>query len=487
APQSLDPHHISTPAEHRIVMGLFEGLVAPDPETARATPGVAERWEISDDGLEYTFHLRDDAVWSDGTPITAHDFVESWMRVLNPRTAAPSAWFAAQFIAGAQAFYRGEVGADAVAIRAVDDRTFQFETVRPTPYVLDTLSHYAFQVVPLHAIEEYGDQWTMPENFVGNGPYTVTAWDPRGRVVLEPNDTYWNAPSVQLDRVVFSPVENHVAAFDRYTDGAIHWLPTVPGGRISEAEGRADYHVSPDMGTSYYVLNSEREPLNDPAVRTALGAAIDRQLMVETVNGVGEIPAYSLVPPMPGYPGIEGLHHDRAAAQELLASAGYPGGEGFPELTVLHNASDEHRSLAEFIQHQWRTNLGITVRLESRPWESFVSRTRRGEFDVARAGWIGTYQDPTAFLDMFIAGGDLNYGRFSDERYTRRIAEAREMMSGEARFAALQQAEHILVEEQTAVIPLYHYTNRNMIDVTEWGGWFANGMGWHPVGAIFAY
>ncbi|MFW5826684.1 MAG: peptide ABC transporter substrate-binding protein [Alkalispirochaeta sp.] len=487
APTALDPHQISSPREHRIVMGLFEGLVAPDPETSRATPGLAEWWEITDDGLEYTFFLRQGAVWSDGTGITAHDVVDSWLRVLNPRTAAPSAWLPAQFIKGAQEFHLGEAGAEAVAIRAVDDYTFQFEAVQPTPYLLDLLSHYAFQVVPLHIIDEQGDQWTRPENFVGNGPYTLTEWDSQGRVVLQRNDSYWNAPSVRLDRVVFAPIENDIEAFDQYADGEFDWLPAVSSEHQGEARQRDDYHVSPDLQTTLYLMNTEREPLDDPDVRRALSAVIDRQRMVETVTGAGEIPAYALVPPISGYPGIEGIQEDVATARQLLADAGYPGGAGFPSLTVRHPASEDHQAVAEFVQSQWRDNLGIEVRLESLPRVSFASQIQQGDFDIAPAGWIGAFQDPAAFLDLFVTGGELNHGRFRSERYTLRVAEAARMDSDDNRFSTLQEAERILIEGQTGVIPLYHHANRNLIDLSEWGGWYANVMNVHPVGDIYEY
>ena len=486
-PESLDPHLISGVPEHRIMMAIFEGLVTPDPETARAMPGVAESWDISDDGTEYTFYLRDDAQWSDGTPITAQDFVDSWIRVLDPETAAPYAWFPSMFIEGASEFNAGEADASAVAVRALDESTFQFETVGPLPYVLDALAHYSFQAVPMHVIEEHGDEWTLPENFVGNGPYDLAEWSPQQQIVVEPNPTYWNADKVELDRVVFLPVEEDTTMYNMYINGEMDWATNVPTGQLDDAQLRDDYHVSPYLGTYYYVINNEREPLDDPDVRKALSLALDRELLVDTVTRAGQIPAYSMVPDMEGYPGIDGLGEDVAMAQDLLADAGYPDGEGFPELTILYNTNEAHKSIAEFIQQSWLDNLGIDVTLENQEWGTYLSTRRQSDFDIARAGWIGDYQDPNTFLDMFIAGGAMNGGQFSSERYDELIAQAAQMEAGQERFEVLQEAEEIFIEEQMAVIPIYYYVNQNMIDLEEWGGWYANVMGWHPVGDVAVY
>ncbi len=483
-PESLDPHLISGVPEHRIMMGLFEGLVVPDPETATAIPGVAESWEVSDDGTVYTFYLREDAVWSDGTPVTAQQFVDSWLRILDPELAASYAWFPAIFLEGGEAYNAGEAGPESVAVRALDERTFQFETVGPLPYTLDALTHYSFNVVPLHAIEEYGAEWTLPENFVGNGPYTLAEWSPQERIVLEPNPTFWDADRVEVDRVVFLPVEDDSTMYNMFVNGEMDWATNVPLGRIEDAELREDYHVTAQLATYYYSFNTTREPLNDPRVRQALSLAIDRELLVDTVTRAGQVPAFSMVPEMVGYPGIEGLGEDVELAQQLLAEAGFPGGAGFPEFTILYNTLDAHRSIAEFIQQQWLTNLGISVVLENQEWGTYLDSREQSNFDIARAGWVGDYQDPSTFLDMFITDSALNGGRFSNERYDGLISEAARMQAGPDRYATLAEAEQILIEQEMAVMPIYYYVDLDMIDLSRWGGWYANIMGWHPVGDI---
>ena len=486
-PEALDPALVSGVPEHRILMGLFEGLVVPDPETANEAPGVAESWEISNDGTVYTFHLRDDAVWSDGVAITAQQFVDSWLRMLDPETAAPYAWFPSMFIKGASEYNAGKADASAVAVRALDDKTFQFETVGPLPYVLGALSHYSFAVVPIHAIEKYGADWTKPENMVSNGPYVLEEWMPQQSLSMVSNDTYWNKDKVELSRVTFLPVEDDTTMYNMYLNGEIDWATNVPNGQIDNAKLRDDYQANPQLATYYYVFQTEREPVSDTRVRKALSMAIDRELLIETITRAGQIPAFSIVPSMTGYPAIDGLGEDVSAAQALLADAGYPGGEGFPELVILYNTSEGHKAIAEFIQQQWLDNLGVNVTLENQEWGTYLANRRAGEFEIARAGWVGDYQDPNTFLDMFVSGGAMNGGRYSNAEYDALIEEAATMQAGSARMAKLAQAERLLIEEDQGIMPLYYYVDLDMIDLDSWSGWYANVMGWHPVGDIAAY
>lgn len=482
-PQTLDPHLISTVSEQRILSGLFEGLVTPHPETTRAMPGIAESWEVAEDRVTYTFALRDDARWSDGTAITAEQIVGSWIRILDPETASPAAWFPAMFIDGAAEFNAGEADSSQVALRAVDENTLQFETAGPRPYLIDALAHHSFQVVPLHAIEEYGRDWTLPENFVGNGPYVLTEWSSQDRIVLERNPAYWNAATVELERVAFRAGDD-AALYDMYDRGEIDWATTVPSSRHGEARLRDDYHVSPHLGTYYYVLNNEQAPLDDPDVRRALAMAIDRPALLKAAAPGGQIAAYSLVPDLEGYRGVSGVRQDVAGAQSLLSEAGYPRGRGFPELTILYNSGETHHAIAQAVQAQWLNHLGIDVQLEAQAWGAYVSRWESGDFDIIRVGWIGDYPDPHTFLEMFLADDAMNGGNFSSERYGVLIADAARMERGPDRFAVLQEAEEILVEDQAAVIPIYHYVNRDLIDLQKWSGWYTNVMGWHPVGDI---
>jgi oligopeptide transport system substrate-binding protein len=269
-----------------------------------------------------------------------------------------------------------------------------------------------------------------------------------------------------------------------YLNGEMDWSTDVPAGQIEAAQLRDDFQVSPYLGTYYYVFNNGREPLNDPRVRKALSMAFDRDLLVSTVTKAGELPAYSIVADMTGYPAIDGLGDDYDTARQLLADAGFPGGKGFPALSILYNTHESHKAIAEFIQEQWRENLGVNVTLENQEWATYLASRRAHTFDIARAGWIGDYQDPNTFLDMFVTGGAMNGGQYSNSEYDRLIGKAARMAAGPDRFETLRQAEKIFIEEDMGIMPIYFYVNKDMIDLDKWDGWYANIMGWHPVGDI---
>jgi oligopeptide transport system substrate-binding protein len=483
-PETLDPHLVSGVPEHRIYMSIFEGLFTYDPETAEPVPGLAKSWEVSDDGTVYTFKLRE-TTWSDGTPITAETVKKSWLRMLDPETAAPYAWFPNMFLKGAAEYNSGEAGADAVKIAAVDDYTFKMELVGPLPYVLGALPHYSFGVVPIHAIEEHGKEWTSPENFVGNGPFILEEWVPQDRVSCVPNEKYWDADTVSLDRVVYLPIDDNNTGYNMYINDEVDWMTTIPLDQMDQAKLRDDYQNAPYLGTYYYVVQNEREPFDDPRVRKALAMSFDRKVLVEKITKGGQLPATSMVPDMAGYPGIDGYGKDIERAKELLAEAGFPGGEGFPKFEILYNTSEAHQKVAEYIQEQWAENLGIECDLINQEWSTYLSNRRQNQFDVARAGWIGDYQDPNTFLDMFISGAAMNGGLYSNEEYDELINKAARMKPGKDRFETLAKAERIFIEEDMGVIPIYTYTSNNMLDQSEWGGWYKNTMDYHPPKNIY--
>ena len=483
-PESLDPHLISGQPEHRIYEGLFEGLIAFD-TNAVGVPGVAESWEITNDGKTYTFKIREGLVWTDGVAITAHTVVDSWIRMLDPATAGPYTWFPAMFIAGANAFTSGDSGSDAVQIRAIDDMTFQMDLLGPLPYVIGALAHYSFAIVPMHAIEKYGDQWTSPENFVGNGPFTLESWIPQDKLTMVPNPSYWDAEAVSLDRIVYLPIEDDNTSHNMFLNGELDWDTNVPQDQIEHVQFRDDYHASPQLGTYYYVFQNEVAPFDDPNIRKALSLGFNRKNLVEKVSKAGEIPAYTMVPDMAGYPAIQENNEDIAEAQQLLAEAGFPGGEGFPPFEILYNTSEGHKKIAEYIQHEWKENLGIEVTLLNQEWKTYLSTRRQGDFQVARAGWLGDYQDPNTFLDMFITGGATNGGRYSNPEFDVLISKAATMADGPARMEVMQKAEKIFIMEDQGVMPIYYYVTKNMIDLDKWGGFDHNVLDIHPPKDIY--
>ncbi len=302
-PQSLDPALIEGVPEHRITYSLFEGLFTNDPLTAEPVPALAKSYTVSEDGKTYTFKLRE-ATWSDGVPITAETVVKSWLRQLDPNTASPYAWFPAMFIKGAGDYNAGTGTTENVAIRALDPETFQMELVGPLPYVLGAMTHYAFGVVPLHAIEKFGADWTKPENFVGNGPFVLKEWKPQEKIVVVPNEKYWDRAAVKLTSVTYLPIEDNLTGYNLFTNGDVDWMNTVPLDKIDEAKLRPDYQLAPQLSTYYYIFNTKRPPLDNPKVRKALSLAVNRQFLVDGVTKGGQLPAESIVPSMAGYPGL---------------------------------------------------------------------------------------------------------------------------------------------------------------------------------------
>lgn len=478
-PQSLDPAKIAGVPEHRISMALFEGLVGVDPKTSNAVPGIAESWDVSADKTVYTFHLRK-AVWSDGTPITAQTVVDSWLRTLDPVTASEYAYMVGMVVKGADDYNTGKADASAVAIRAVDDMTFEMTLTGPIPYAIDMLSHYSFAIVPMHAIKKHGAEWIKPGNFVGNGPFVLESWIPQEKITVVPNPNYWNKNNVHLSRVIFLPIEDQNTAYEKYRAGEIDWSSAIPLPRLDEVKLLPDYKVAPQIGTYYYIFNVKKGPLQDVRVRKALTLALDRKELVEKVTRGGQIAAKSICPPLPGYNPADGEGYDSEAAKKLLAEAGYPDGKGFPTMTVIYNTHDAHKIIAEYVQESWKKILGVNINIQNYEWKTFLDVRHQHDFEIARSGWVGDYQDPNTFHEIFITGGGNNDGEYSNSAYDALVRKAATMPGGADRMQVLQDAERILMEQDQAVLPIYFYVSQHLIDTETWAGWYPNGLDQHP-------
>ncbi len=479
-PPSLDGSLMQDTTSSRIHLALFENLLSYDPETNLGVPGLAKSWEVSDDRLTYTFTLRE-AEWSDGTPITAQTVVDSWLRTLNPDTGSPYAWMMSMVVKGAGDYNSGEAGPEAVQIRALDDQTFQMELVGPAPYVLGMLPHSIFGVLPLHVIEEHGDKWTLPENIVSNGPFVLEEWKPQEVLTVVKNENYWDAENVRLGKIVFIPSDDNNTRYNMYLNGEADWMRGgIPSEQLDIARLRPDYQSHPQLATYYYELNQTKAPLDNVDVRKALAMSINKKDLVEKVVRGGQIPANRVTPPMAGYDPPEGTPTNIEKAKEHLAKAGYPDGEGFPGLTILYNTSTGHQENAEFIQQQWETNLNITVELENAEWKTVLARGGNQDFEILRMGWVGDYQDPNTFLELFQTDSGQNFGQYSNPEFDELIQKAAMMPAGEERLDTLAQAEKIFIEEDQGMIPLYHYVNIDLIDTDKWGGWYPTTLGWHP-------
>ncbi|MDY6982323.1 MAG: peptide ABC transporter substrate-binding protein [Pseudomonadota bacterium] len=470
-PQGLDPHIVSGVPEHYIISAIFEGLTTKNPSTLEIEPGVAESWDISDDGRTYTFHLRNDAKWSNGDPVTAEDFRWSWQRALTPELGSVYNYMFFPIV-NAEAFATGATDDfSQVGVEVLDDYTLRVQLREPTPYFLQVLDHYSTFPVHRATIEAFGSptdrlsQWARAGSLVSNGPFKLTEWRVNSHVRVEKADTYWGADKVRLNAIVYYPTENQTTEERMFRDGQLHHTYEVPIEKVAayRRDEPNSIVVAPYLGSYYYMVNTKRPPFDDVRVRKALALSIDRELLVETVlQGFFE-PAYALVPPGTlGYEPPSTFEYDPEQARQLLAEAGYPDGQGFPAFDILYNTNEQHQKVAVAIQQMWRQQLGIAVNLTNQEWQVYLNSQEIMDYDVARRGWIGDYVDPTSFLEMFISNGGNNKTGFSDPRYDEIIMrDAPATQDRDARYALYQEAESILIDTMP-ILPIYTYQSKHL-------------------------
>ncbi|WP_338071788.1 peptide ABC transporter substrate-binding protein [Billgrantia desiderata] len=470
-PASLDPHKISGTWENDVVGDLFEGLITEAADGERI-PGVAESWEISEDGTVYTFQLRQDARWSDGEPVTAEDFVFAFRRILTPATAADYAYLIYP-VQNAEAIYTGEAEPETLGIEALDDHTLQITLERSTPYFLDQLSHYTAYPVPRHVVEEHGDRWSRPGSMVSNGPFKLQRWQSQTRIEAIRNEHFHDADNVALDQVVYFPIEERNTALNRFRAGEIDVAREFPTQQYRWLRDNLPdaTHTAPFLGIYYYVLNSrEGHPTADPRVRKALSLAVRREVITEQILGTGEEPAYSFVPPGVSHyepaivPFVDMSQEERLErARELMSEAGY-GPDNPLQLRLRYNTSEDHRQVAIAIGAMWEP-LGVEVDLFNSEIAVHYADLRQGDFDVGRAGWIGDYNDAQNFLSLLESGVANNYGAYSNEEFDALMREAAETQDLDRRGEIMAEAERLALED-SATLPIFYYVSRNLVNPT---------------------
>lgn len=462
-PSSLDPHLVSAATEYDLVVAFFEGLCVTDERTARPEPAAAERWETSADGLVWTFHLRADARWSDGSPVTAHDFVSAWRRALAPALAAGNAYLLYP-LRNAEAINAGRAPADALGATAVDDRTLRLTLERPTPHLAALTTLPVWFPVNLRALAAHGapdrrtTDWTRPGRLVGNGAFVLEEWTPNARLRARKNPHYWDAARVRLDRIAWLTTDSPDADERNFRAGQVHLTAGLPTAKIAayRAERPASLRSDPFLQTIFLRFNTTRPPFDDARVRRALSLAIDREAIVAQALRGGQRPAGALTPPdTAGYTARATVGLDFEAARRLLAAAGYPGGRGLPPLELqVRNDQDQPR-VAEVLQAQWARELGVTLtitQLEQRTW---FANQQNLAYTLSGAGWIGDFVDPVTFLDLFVTGGGNNWTGWSDPDYDALIAGAAAARDPAARLELFQRAEARLLK-QAPIAPIFH-------------------------------
>ena len=471
-PQGLDPHVVTGVPENHIIRALFEGLAVKNPYTLEPEPGVAESWDISEDGRTVTFHINPEAKWSNGEAMTAQDYVWSWQRALNPAMGNLYAYMLYP-VRNAEVFATGQLDDfSQVGVKALDDLTLQVTLNERTPYFIQLMDHYSTFALHRATIEKFGKatdrftRWTRVENIVSNGAFRLKEWQLNRRIVVEKSETYWDRDKVRLNGVVFYPTENIVSEERMFRVGQLHYTQSIPLDKIPvyRAMENSPYVQAPYLGTYYFLINTKRPPVDDVRVRQALSLAVDRDKLNRTVLQGSNVAAYSITPPDTlGYYPPKLFDYDPEKARALLADAGYPDGGGFPPLELTYNTSESHRKIAVALQQMWKDALNIKVTLSNQEWKVYLDSVTQMEFQIARRGWIGDYVDPNNFLDLFITGGGNNNTGFSDPRYDEMILRlAPRAKTREERYAIFLEAETILME-QMPIIPIYTYTSKHLI------------------------
>ncbi len=467
-PASLDPHKVSGTWENYVVGDMFIGLTTENPK-AEPIPGVAESWTVSEDGKTYSFKLRECA-WSDGTPMTAHDFVFSMQRILNPETAAEYASLL-YIIEGAEAVNKGEAKPESLSVTALDDRTLEIKLTGPAPYFLALLTHYTAYPVPKHVIDKVGKEWTKPENMVVNGPYKLVEWIPNTHVKLTKNDKYWDAGSLALDDLTFYTQEDRAAVQKRFRAGEIDVAMDFASDQIDWLRKNLpdETRIAPYMGVYYYPINSSVEPFTDIRIRKALSMAINREAIVDKVLKTGELAAYSFVPPGVAYYDQPSevdwkdvpFAERQKMARELLAEAGY-GPDKPLEFTLRYNTSENHKRIAVAVASMWKA-IGVKAELFNSEVKVHYADLKQGDFQVARAGWIADYNDAQNFLYLLeTRTGANNYGRYSNPEFDQLMLEAEVTPDLQKRSGMMLKAEALAMRDQP-VIPIYHYVSKNLV------------------------
>ncbi|MBM3846689.1 MAG: peptide ABC transporter substrate-binding protein, partial [Verrucomicrobia bacterium] len=461
-PETLDPQICTGQPDGRVTGALFEGLTRINPKTGTAQPGIAERWEISPDGLTYNFFLRSNAFWSTGEPITAHDFVYSWRRVVDPGTAAD---YASQlfYVKNGEAISTGKIKDLAqLGIRAVNDRQVEVRLENPTPFFLDLCAFRTLVVVPRWTIEKDGDRWLMVRPLPSSGCYTLEEWRVNDRVRLRKNPRHWDAVNIQTDTVDLIHLDSASTALNLFKtrQADVIWDKTmIPSELLDALKSEPYMHTFNYLATYFVRFNVNKKPFDDPRVRRAMAMALDKKRIALHIMKGGEAPADFLVPPGTAHYSQPqgGLPYDPAQARKLLAEAGYPDGKGFPPFSYLYNTAKQHEQVAVELQQMWRKELGISLELRNVEWKVYLSDQSSLKFDLSRSAWTGDYNDPNTFLDMFTTTSANNRTGWKNPRYDAFIREANQTGDLEKRADILRQAERLLVVEDAPIVPLFFY------------------------------
>lgn len=468
---SLDPHKVEGIPETNIILNLLEGLIYSDVD-GKVTPGIAETW-TNDKYTTWVFTLRDNARWSDGTPITAQDFVYSWQRLADPNTGSPySSYLQNAYMENAQAILKGEMPIESLGVKALDDKHLQVTLSHPVPYFIDMLEHTAMKPVNRQAIEKFGDKWTQPNNFIGNGAYLLDNWVVNERIVLKRNPYYWNNQNSKIEQATFLSISSETSDVNRYRSGEIDIsnsaIPPVLFKKM-QSERPNELYVRPFLCTFYYEINNKKPPFNDSRVREALKLGLDRKTITDKVMAQGQIVAYGFTPtfikngdfsPPEWASWSDEKRYQRA--KELLAEAGFTASNPL-KFSLLYNTSDQNKQQAIVAASMWKKNIGAEVSLQNQEWKTSLQNRHSGNYDVARSTWCADYNEPSAFLNIMLSQSSNNTGFYNNLQFDALLEKALIAPDDVRRKQIYQQAE-LLLDHDSAIIPVYYRVSVRLVN-----------------------
>jgi oligopeptide transport system substrate-binding protein len=493
-PSSLDPMLVTGIEELRTVLPLFGGLTRVDASTGRALPGLAQRWEISPDGRSYTFHLRTNATWSTGEPITSADVIYSWRRVLEPTNACQYANLLFP-VRGAEDYLLGRsTRFESVGLHAPNPHAVRVDLHAPCAFFLDLCAFQTLSVVPRWTIEEHGDRWILARPLPSSGPYELDFWRLNDRIRLRRNTRYWDTANTRSQVIDLLSVSAPGTAINLYLQGRADILwdkPLVPTELMEDLARTPDFHSFPILGTFFLRLNVTRKPFDDARVRRAFALATDKRRLTQRITASGEQPADHLVPTVTAnYLRGPGQSHNPGEARRLLTEAGFPDGRGFPtvDLFIDSAAGGAARTFERTgveLKEMWERELGVRVEIRRMEKKTFLVAQRALEYSISRSSWIGDYNDPNTFLDLFMTSNGNNRTGWSNPTYDQLLRDAAAEPRLDKRAAILRDAETLLVRDEAPVIPLWFEVGFALYRPHRIHGAHPNPLDTHPFETIY--
>ncbi len=469
-PQTLDPRKSTGLPEATIQAQIFEGLTALS-STDLPVPAASERWTISPDGKTYIFSLRSNGRWSNGDPVTAHDFYYAWTTALSPALASEYA-YQLYYIKNGEAFNKGDVPVEALGIKVINDLTLEVTLEYPTAYFLSLVSFHTYYPVHKKIVETNPNWATDPKTVVGNGPFVLTNWIHNSKLEFAKNNFYYDINKVKLDKLEFIITESAATELALFENNQLDIGDNPPPNEFPRLMKENKLTISPYLGTYFFSFNVTKAPFDDVRVRKAFSMAIDRESIIQNITKGQQRPALAWVPyglpdsnPSQDFRETGGNYlknNDIPTARKFMTEAGYPEGRGFPEVTLIYNTNEMHKAIAEAVQEMWKKNLGVSITLTNQEWKVFLDNRHKGFYQIARHGWIGDYADPMTFIDMFMSDSGNNDAQYKNPAYDKLVKVAKLSNDPAERMTAMHDAEKILFED-AVIAPVYFYTRLMMV------------------------